>query len=69
MRKSPFTQTWQKFFPNPLIPYDREQRRERFPEAYQSLAEYIEKWEGIRELGPRKMYSLFHRRPDINELL
>ena len=67
--ESAFTRTWCELMTEPVIPYDRGQRRRQFADAYRVLARYVEKWERLRELGVTEIGRRFHRETRFSERL
>lgn len=46
---SPLSEAWKKYIRSPIIPYDLDERHKKCKYAYDELAEYIEKWEAIKQ--------------------
>jgi hypothetical protein len=47
--------------PDPIIPFDQATRKERFAEAFDSLKDFVAKWESLRHLGAAELRRRFRR--------
>jgi molecular chaperone HtpG len=67
-REHSFAKIWRNLITEQIIPFDRDIRRARFSHLYAELAEFVEKWEALREQGPTEVLKCFQRRymNDVN---
>jgi molecular chaperone HtpG len=59
IQTTPFTETWQQLFGTPIIPYDLQQRRTQFAQAFERLHDYVEKWRHLPAPGSREWAETF----------